>query len=103
MLRITPLQSGNHKVVLRLEGRISGPWVRELGETCASAMSAGDILVLNLAEVSFLDMAGVQMLTRLQTRGVELVDCSLFVSEQLKSVRQGTPPTARPRRPMVSE
>jgi anti-anti-sigma regulatory factor len=103
MLRITSIESGNHKVVLRLEGRVSGPWVSELGEACEKALSVDSALLLNLAEVSFLDNAGLHLLTRLQKRGVELVDCSMFVAEQLKSLRLGTKLTRRVRQPLVSE
>jgi anti-anti-sigma regulatory factor len=85
MLRITPIESGNHQVVLRLEGRVSGPWINELSEACEKALSDGEPLVLNLAEVSFLDTAGVDLLTSLQSRGVELADCSMFVKEQLRT------------------
>jgi anti-anti-sigma regulatory factor len=85
MLRITPIESGNDQVVLRVEGRLSGPWVSELGEACEKALSAGNALMLNLAEVSFLDGAAIALLTSIQGRGVKLVDCSMFVSEQLKS------------------
>src|SRR5215510_10372217 len=101
MLRITPIESGNHKVVLRLEGRVSGPWVSELGEACENVISVGDTLVLNLAEVSFLDGAGIDLLTNIQARGVELVDCSMFVTEQLKSLRSGALLTEKQR--LVSE
>jgi anti-anti-sigma regulatory factor len=87
MLRITPIESTNHSITLRLEGRLSGPWVSELGEACEKALREGTALVLNLAEVSFLDPAGIDLLTTMQNRGAKLVDCSIFVSEQLKSLR----------------
>ena len=87
MLRITSVEDGNHKVELRLEGRVSGPWVSELGEACEKVLSGGNSLVLNLTEVSFLDGAGIDLLTSIQGRGVKLVDCSMFVNEQLKSLR----------------
>ena len=90
MLRITPIESGNHKIVLRLEGRLSGPWVGELGEACEKVLSVGNTLVLNLAEVSFLDRVGIDLLTSIQARGVELADCSMFVTEQLKSLRSAS-------------
>ena len=87
MLRITTIEGGNQKVVLRLEGRISGPWVSELGEACQKVLSVGKTLVLNLAEVTFLDVDGIELLMSIQTRGVELAECSMFVTEQLKSLR----------------
>ena len=89
MLRITPIEGGNHRIVLRLEGRVSGPWVSELNEVCEKALNNAAPLVLSLAEVSFLDTAGVALVTSLQTRGVEVVDCSMFVKEQLKTAWSG--------------
>ncbi len=86
MLRITSVEGGNQKVVLRLEGRVSGPWVSELGEACQKVLNVGKTLVLNLAEVTFLDGDAIELLKSIQTRGVELADCSMFVTEQLKSL-----------------
>lgn len=85
MLRITPIDSESHRVVLRLEGRLSGPWVGELREACEQVLSLGNILVLNLAEVSFLDRAGSELLHSIQARGARLQDCSMFVTEQLRT------------------
>ena len=87
MLRITSIEGGNQKVVLRLEGRVCGPWVGELGEACQKVLSEGKALDLNLAEVTFLDGEGIALLMTIQTRGVELAECSMFVTEQLKSLR----------------
>jgi anti-anti-sigma regulatory factor len=87
MLRITPIEGGHQKIVLRLEGRVSGPWVSELGEACQKVLSAGKTLVLNVAEVTFLDRDGIELLMSIQTRGVELAEASMFVAEQLKSLR----------------
>ena len=87
MLRITPTESANRAIVLRLEGRLSGPWVSELGQACEKVLLEGNALALNLAEVSFLDPAGIDLLTSIEHRGAKLMDCSMFVSEQLKSLR----------------
>jgi ABC-type transporter Mla MlaB component len=85
MLRITPTDSGNHHVILRLEGRVAGPWVTELWKACEKVLGEGQALELNLADVSFLDPAGVTLLTKVRTRGVQLADCSPFLKEQLKA------------------
>ena len=85
MLRVTPIESGNHLITLRLEGRVSGPWVTELRTVCEKLLADGQNLLLNLAEVSFLDHAGIHLFKALQGRGVELVECSFFVKEQLKA------------------
>jgi ABC-type transporter Mla MlaB component len=84
MLRITPTKSSDHYIILRLEGRIAGPWVTELWNACEEALSEGKTLELNLAEVSFLDNAGVSLLTKIRARGIALANCSPFVAEQLK-------------------
>jgi ABC-type transporter Mla MlaB component len=85
MLRITATESGNHQITLRLEGRIAGPWVTELWKACEKIFGEGQALILDLAEVSFLDPAGVTLLAKVRSRGVELADCSPFVVEQLKT------------------
>lgn len=85
MLRISPVESGNHHVILRLEGRIAGPWVTELQKACELVLGEGRALDLNLAEVSFLDRAGVALLRSLETTGVGLAECSPFVLEELKA------------------
>jgi ABC-type transporter Mla MlaB component len=68
-----------------LEGRVAGPWVIELWKACEKVLGEGRALELNLAEVSFLDPAGVSLLTKVRSRGVELVDCSPFVTAQLNA------------------
>src|SRR5262245_29848834 len=103
MLRITPIESGNHHVVLRLEGKVSGPWVSELSEACEKVLNDGNALVLNLAEVSFLDSSGVGLLTKFHTRGIQLEDCSMFVKEQLKAAGFGSLEIERAVKPLLSE
>jgi len=85
MLRITLADSGNHHVILKLEGRVAGPWVAELRKACEKILGDGQALELNLAEVLFLDAAGVTLLTNIGSRGVKLADCSPFVAEQLRA------------------
>ena len=85
MLKISEIPPSNHTVTLRLEGRVVGPWVTELRESCEKLLSNGRVLNLRLAEVEFLDASGVNLLTNLRERGVRLVDCSPFVDVQLKS------------------
>ena len=85
MLRISPIDSGNHHVILRLEGRVAGPWVAELRTACEKVLGEGRALELNLAEVSYLDPAGVALLANVSERGVQLLSCSPFIAEQLKT------------------
>jgi ABC-type transporter Mla MlaB component len=85
MLRISPVDGGNHHVMLRLEGRVAGPWVAELLKACEKLLGEGRTLKLHLAGVSFVDPNGVLLLSNLKSRGISLIECSPFVEEQLKS------------------
>jgi len=85
MLRITPTDCVNRNITLRLEGRIVGPWVPELWKACEKIMGEGLRLELDLAEVSFLEPAGVALVSSLRSRGVQLTQCSTFVEAQLES------------------
>ncbi len=85
MLRISQAGKANHSVTLRLEGQFVRPWVREARETCEKFLGEGCTVRLDLAEVSFVDQDGVKFLANLISKGVTLIDCSLFVEEQLRS------------------
>jgi hypothetical protein len=85
MLRITLVESSNEAVRLRAEGRLMGPWVEELRKTCdLQALSAGIELTVDLADVSFADAAGIELLKELKIRLVTLLSPSSLVAEQLK-------------------
>ena len=59
MLRITIVESSKIAVTLRIEGRITGPWVEELRTACNVHTSPDDVqLSLELADISFADAAG---------------------------------------------
>ena len=85
MLRISLIDSRSNQITLRLEGRVAGPWVSELWKACEKVLGDGQALELNLADVSFLDLAGATLLAQIRARGVELSGCSPFVAEQLKA------------------
>ena len=85
MLRITVVESSSEAVRLRAEGRLTGGWVDELRRTCdLHALSNGIRLTLDLADVSFADAAGIELLKELRTRLVTLLSPSSLVAEQLK-------------------
>jgi hypothetical protein len=85
MLKISKIDEPGASVLLRLEGRIAGPWVDEMQITCDGFLAEGRPLKLNLADVSFADPIGLAALLAFQTRGVLLADCSPFLAEQLKA------------------
>jgi hypothetical protein len=71
--------------VLKVEGRVIGPWVEELRGACESALARGGRLTVDLAGVGFVDRDGLALLQWLRRRDVGLRHCSTFVDEQLKS------------------
>ena len=77
-------------VFLRLEGQVRGPWVEELRRACDQVFGKNghrrNRLVLDLAEVSFIDADGVTLFRELTARRVLVTNCSPFVAEQLKEV-----------------
>jgi ABC-type transporter Mla MlaB component len=79
------LDCGGSKATLRLEGRVAGPWVGELRKACEKTLGEGRHVELDLAGVSFVDASGVVLLTHFESRGVALIACSPFVTEQLKN------------------
>ena len=85
MLRITVVESSEIAVTLRVEGRITGPWVEELRTVCNVHTSSDDVqLSLDLADIAFVDTAGVSLLKELRSRGIGLIHTTPFLAEQLK-------------------
>lgn len=77
MLRITTAED-SHATTFRLEGKLAGPWVRELEECWRSgACGLHRGLRIDLREVTFIDTAGKELLAKLHQDGAELVaaDC----------------------------
>src|SRR5262245_35317373 len=81
MLRIS---RADHEglTVLRLEGRLSGPWVDELRRVLADCRER--TLELDLSDVPFVDTIGTELLRRLLAEGVAFRGCSAYVLELLR-------------------
>lgn len=74
MLRIT--KAGNEEaVVLRLEGRLRGPWVDVLAQCWRSALagSRGRRICVDLTGVTFVDTPGKARLADMHAHGAELI------------------------------
>jgi anti-anti-sigma regulatory factor len=85
-MKITVVESSRNGVRLRVEGRLTGRWVEELRRTCdLHALSDGIRLTLDLADVSFADAAGIELLKELRVLLVTLVNPSSLLAEQLKA------------------
>jgi len=73
MLKIT-VQNGSPPATIKLEGKLSGPWVNELARTW-DGLSAGKPeteVTVDLSEVTFIDSAGKRLLSSLVASGAQL-------------------------------
>jgi hypothetical protein len=78
MLRIT-VHDNPGPLTFQLEGRLAGPWVRELEECWQSTLASQrkPVLRVDLTGVTFIDAAGKAYLTAMHRQGAEFVaaDC----------------------------
>ena len=74
MLKITQ-QIKSDIIILVLEGRLTGPWVRELELCWRSADGTPQIhpIRVDLSSVTFIDAEGKALLTRMCREGAQLV------------------------------
>jgi outer membrane protein len=77
MLRIT-IQESPEVITFKLEGKLTGQWVRELEQSwsAGTAVASGRAVVIDLADVAFIDWAGRSLLARIHQRGATLHACS---------------------------
>jgi hypothetical protein len=80
VLRIT-FEETSEGPLLRLEGRLSGPWVDELNRAC----QRDGPLRLDLRGLQSVDLAGRQLLRRLARDGTGLLHPSGYVAALLST------------------
>jgi hypothetical protein len=93
MLRITIHDDQEAGVTFRLEGRLAGPWVRELAACWLTSMAqhpAGTAVRVDLAAVTFIDDAGKEILKAMSGRGAELVAVGCLMKAVVAEIT-GTP------------
>ena len=97
MLRIT-IQESAQASTFKLEGKLTGPWVRELEQAwnataAAAPESPRRTLIIDLADVTFIDCAGKNLLARIHASGARLVAFSpmnrSIVDEIVRAGRNG--------------
>jgi len=73
MLRVT-VSDDSGLVVLKLEGRLVGPWVGEVEKAWKSATNTGkqQHVAVDLCGVTFVDNAGKELLSRMHQAGANL-------------------------------
>jgi RNA polymerase sigma-70 factor (ECF subfamily) len=92
MLRIDHVSEVGQAPSLKLEGKLLGPWVEELRETCRSHAFPPDRLRLDLLAVTFVDAAGARLLADLIRQGVQISAGSGYVMELLDREKPGILP-----------
>jgi anti-anti-sigma regulatory factor len=87
MLRIT---INNHAPVTSfvLEGKLVGPWVKELEKCWESALIAvpAKALLVNLAAVTFIDSDGRELLARMRREGVRLLSHGVLIDAMVAKI-----------------
>jgi hypothetical protein len=85
MLRVTRITNTHPTQTIRLEGKLLGPWVDEVRQACAPGTAPSNRIGLDLSALVFVDFAGEGLLRDLIGRGIEVVACSGYVEELLRS------------------
>jgi hypothetical protein len=95
MLKIT-LVRDSEPLVLKLEGRVVGPWVQELERSWNEIRPVGvtPSVVVDLSDLIFLSPEGKQLLKAMFEQGANLQSRSLmnrFIIGQIKQSANGKP------------
>jgi ABC-type transporter Mla MlaB component len=88
VLKISITNDSKPAIELQLEGKLVGPWVEELRRVTDEALSLQKAVSLDLKKVWFVDARGVTLLRDLARKQVLELNCSQFVSQQLKETAQ---------------
>ena len=98
MLKITPdMRKSSSR--LTVEGRLVGPWVRELEQSWQTLKQSGKgSFIVDLTGVTFIGNDGKVLLTRMWREGAELMAtgcCTKPLVEQITGSRSSAPPDQR--------
>jgi len=84
VLRLTRTAGTLWTQIIKLEGKLVGPWVDEVSKACAAGADPSSRTKLDLSALFFVDGAGERLLRDLIARGIEVVACSSYVAELLR-------------------
>lgn len=84
MLRISADNAAGEAVLVRLDGQVTGRWVKLLRTTCEALLRKRAQLTLDLKNVSFADRDGIDLLGSLANRRVEILNALPFIAEQIR-------------------
>lgn len=91
MLKITRRDEAGTSVI-QVEGRLAGPWVKEL-EDCWRSVNSVNVeqprqVRVDLTAVSFVDEAGEDLLRAMHQEGVELKARGCFTTCLIQTIKQ---------------
>jgi len=84
VLKISVTNQSSEATNFQLEGKLVGPWVEELRRLSDAALMTSEAVSLDLEKVWFVDSQGIVLLRDLAKRHVAQINCSQFISQQLK-------------------
>jgi hypothetical protein len=89
MLRITE-QHANGRLILKLEGRFSAPWVGELDACWRAALdsSEGGAIWVDLSDVCLVDLAGQEQLARMHRAGARFLTRGCVMPELVREISE---------------
>jgi anti-anti-sigma regulatory factor len=89
MLRITEKLENEKTVRLRLDGTISVESLSELDEACARHQKKHrSMIIVDMAGVDFMKEEAAQRLANLQSKSLNIINCSPFIATLLEIVRR---------------
>ncbi len=91
MLKVT-VERGDRVTTLKLEGKLSGPWVDEAARVwcdVSGGIAAKDVIV-GLSGVTFIDEEGKKLLGQMLRRGAQLRDGRLMTRYIINQLLQET-------------
>lgn len=88
MLRVTLVDCSDCGVRLRVEGRLTGLCVDELRQSCQLHMpNDGGRFTLDMADLSFADSTGIELLKDLMRQKIEIINLAPFLVLQLREAK----------------
>jgi hypothetical protein len=100
MMRIT-VDYAPRALTFRLEGRLAGPWVRELEECWRDALAGRrePVLRVDLRDVTSIDAAGRACLAALHRQGAEFVAADCLMKAVVDEITGAPVPARGPVKP----
>lgn len=91
MLKITLLQESK-PAALKLEGKLSGPWIAELWRSWMEIQSQepGQPIPVDLSDVTFVNSKGKKLLRSMFQQGADLQGSSLMMRFLLREIKDRT-------------